>query len=732
LRNHLEAEHRAALAHWRELQEAGYVDPDLGQALEAEASEVSWEAVDRLQAAIANVTALGEREISLADIHPSRWQPRAIVFDAEQLWELAKSIEEMGLINAISVFRAHGGYELVAGERRTRAMVGLALGKHLDRYTPKKCVERLARFGLGGLLDEERLALTAHGDTIRANVLPDGDTEHLHLVAVMENIDRQALTPLEEGVAFQGLVEDYDWSQRELARRIGKSQGYVQQRLALTGLTEAAQEAVNTRVINTTHARAISSVPEPLQEAVTEWAVAAVTRSDTPATTRQVANRARQVAAFVDPDRWLPNGEVIYRPLERNRLAAIRWALGLADLEWRSEEILGLGEVGYSEHNYLAQRPRSVVNNTYQFEKVLEALGVNIKDDDEAQAFAMATNRTCESCIFADTDLELESDDIPVHCPRWVNDEIEACWEWIGAGDPVVIPVHVYPLNSILREIKPAGWYQEPFEHFRNVQHYLSAYEAAIRHEEEKARRQEEKARWGHVDVMRRFYAWQQELTLLSHFQAHACQKCRHYEPLNLEEDLPPCRFVRDPLTDRYSDDVRAPEYGALVTEALVRAIVLPRCEQFAYAELPTMPHGARIAVEEGDRSRVLEWMMAIAKGRGRGYDRDCLWGVLRWLPYERPRDEAQNWDRLTRYLQDLWARIGPRTIATLFDVMISETHARQGYSGPVTLYNPVTGKEETWYPVEFNRLDRESEFYGRPYRWAAEWPDLWTDEEVE
>ena len=258
------------------------------------------------------------RRVPLVRVVKSRWQPREAVFDAERLWELARSIEEQGLINAVVVFPVRIGvgeeepaeeyFELVAGERRTRAMVGLAWGK-LDGISGKEAVERLAAEGLGAVPAEVREQLAAAGAEIDARVEPAEDLARLHRMAVVENIERESLSPIEEARALAGLGEAFGWRQRELARRIGKSQSYVAQRLALLGLTEEAQAAVSARVLTATHARAIARVPAGLQAAVTGWALEAVAREDTPATTRQVQNAARELAAFVDPARWEPQGE---------------------------------------------------------------------------------------------------------------------------------------------------------------------------------------------------------------------------------------------------------------------------------------------------------------------------------------------------------------------------------------------------------------------------------------
>lgn len=748
LRANAKTELRKARRAWWELREKDVITPARWAEVTASVGEIedsdTWSKVDAYQRAIQEVDMAREREIKLAFIQPSRWQPRGAVFDEEALWELAKSIQEIGLINAVMVFalppaevHATGSttalYELVAGERRTRALIGLALGQILDNHTPKEYVSRLANVGLAGLSEQEHRALLESGATIRARVESLTDKERLHRVAVMENLERQSLTPLEEARGLQSLVDAYGYSQRELARRIGRSQSWVAQRVRLLDLDGAAQEAVSTRVLTTTHARAISVVPEPLQEAVTEWAIEAVSRNDAPATTRQVGNRARQVAAFVDPERWQPNGETVYTPAERNRLAAIRWALDLADLEAQSAALLGLSDVGYAGHNLLGRSPKKIAGDEYDFKHVMEALGV----DEEKDVILTIIGRTCETCVMESMlGSSPDVDDFPFgyHCPRYRNATIEACWEYIGSDDPVVIPIESYSVRRALEKVDAPLITRgsRPRRYFDSVSAYVKAYGAAVQaHEEEQARLAEEE-RTQHIEPLRRYGDWQSHLPLKTHFQAHACHKCLHHEPINLQEGLPPCRFVRDPLESKgYQRDghPRAPEFGALIGKALAGPVVLPRCEQFAYADVPPLHYGVSINVPLSDRERVLEWLMAIGKvGQTRS---NVIWGALRWLPYGAPRNQAQDWGRLTRWIRDHWDEVlGDVGVAALFDVMISEAKARQSYSGPITLYNPETGKDETWYPVAFSAVDPQREHRRKPYSYPDDWPDLWSEED--
>jgi len=183
----------------------------------------------------------GLQTIPLTRIVPSRWQPRGAAFDAERLWELACSIKEHGLINPVVVFPratptpalphkgggsgglSHVWYELVAGERRVRATLGLAWAAVDDQVTEKEAVEGLAGGGIAALPDEARAVLDLDAEEgalvpVGAGVnvgwcqvlarVESGETaeelQRLHRLAVVENIERESLSALEEARAMRG------------------------------------------------------------------------------------------------------------------------------------------------------------------------------------------------------------------------------------------------------------------------------------------------------------------------------------------------------------------------------------------------------------------------------------------------------------------------------------------------------------------------------------------------
>lgn len=668
------------------------------------------------------------RQIPLMRIIPSRWQPRDAAFDADDLWGLASSIQENGLINPVVVFEVklsedEPWFELVAGERRTRAVAGLAWGRLNGDIAPKEAVETLARDGLAAIPDEARALLEKSGTPIKATVESAEDLQRLHRVAVVENIERSALSSIEEARALKGLQDEYGWSQRELARNIGKSQSWVAARLSLLGLSEEAQKAVSTRVLNTTHGRAIAAVPEALQPAVTAWATEAVGKEDNPATTRQIQNRARQVAAFVDPARWEPNGEKVYRPAERNTLDLIRWAIEGADMERCAGGLIGLAADGHwSPTNWLAKKPIDLIQSDCAVGKVLQALGHSPDIDTTWAEFARQSEHTCETCVFANVEVVAEREGLPVHCRRWTAnrgkaDAIETCLGWIRYASLVVIPI-----PSVL-----VAWFDEfgiehkksPFTYIEVVADYVDAIARAADGKRRVMAAHEEQEAVKHIGEIKAFIDWQSEQPpeCLAHFQAHACAKCAHY----LEGKPVPCLFVIEPLPVRGrpgKTEFAAPSFGVLVDEAWR---MYPRCGQFCYMDIP--PIFQHQGVQFGKRAQVMEWLHALA-ACGAGSTHNALWGVLRWLDYGVPWDKSNDFDKLKRFIKANWDALGgDGGVATLLDVALVESRARTAHKQPYQLMDPTTNEVARFASVDFGVVLRKNNWmWGYPDDWPRPW----------
>ena len=166
-------------------------------------------------------------EIPVYALQANPRQPRT-VFDEESLAELTFSITEIGLLQPVVVRRTAEGYELIAGERRLRA-----------------CQE-------------------AGMSTIPAIIRTTDDTEMLR-EALLENLHRADLNPLEEAAAYSQMLADFGCTQEELATRIGRSRPQVTNTLRLLKLPTSVQTKVAAGVISAGHARALLSLDSPEQ-----------------------------------------------------------------------------------------------------------------------------------------------------------------------------------------------------------------------------------------------------------------------------------------------------------------------------------------------------------------------------------------------------------------------------------------------------------------------------------
>ncbi|WP_342038082.1 ParB/RepB/Spo0J family partition protein [Brevibacterium ammoniilyticum] len=173
-------------------------------------------------------TAFGEIDVTLIDPNPR--QPRT-VFDEDQLAELVHSIREIGVLQPVVVRRKPGAaerYELIMGERRLRATKESGL------------------------------------ETIPAIVRYVEDTDLLR-DALLENLHRAELNPLEEAAAYGQLLEDFGCTQEELSERIGRSRPQISNTLRLLRLPPLVQRRVAAGVISAGHARAILGLKDPEQ-----------------------------------------------------------------------------------------------------------------------------------------------------------------------------------------------------------------------------------------------------------------------------------------------------------------------------------------------------------------------------------------------------------------------------------------------------------------------------------
>jgi ParB family chromosome partitioning protein len=151
------------------------------------------------------------KEIRVDEIRANPWQPRQ-QFDKEALEELAQSIRTHGVVQPIIVRRAEDGYELIAGERRLRAaeLAGLHEIPALVReYTDREAAE----------------------------------------IALIENLQRENLTDIEEGQAYSRLMDEYNFTQKDMAETVGKSRSYIANMVRLLSLPEEVQQMIRDHAV---------------------------------------------------------------------------------------------------------------------------------------------------------------------------------------------------------------------------------------------------------------------------------------------------------------------------------------------------------------------------------------------------------------------------------------------------------------------------------------------------
>ncbi|MBP1994604.1 nucleoid occlusion protein [Paenibacillus eucommiae] len=164
------------------------------------------------------------KNIAVNSILPSPYQPRSI-FDDDRIDELSQTIRTHGIIQPIVVRVRNNSFELIAGERRLRAVKKLGM------------------------------------DTIPA-IIRDFNDSQAASIALIENLQREGLTAIEEAAAYQQLIELHDLTQESLAQRLGKSQSTIANKIRLLHVSEPVKNALMERKITERHARALLALSE--------------------------------------------------------------------------------------------------------------------------------------------------------------------------------------------------------------------------------------------------------------------------------------------------------------------------------------------------------------------------------------------------------------------------------------------------------------------------------------
>lgn len=651
--------------------------------------------------------------IGMERVHPGRWQPRnrERITD-ESVAELAADIKKRGVITPLlGVPLQQEGpieVELVAGERRLHA---------------------------------SRLA----GLTAVPVKLVQGTDAELAEMAIVDNLQREDLTPIEEARALKRLQELYEYSQRQLASHLNKSQPWVQQRLALLDAAPGVQEMVNTRVFSLAHARALSGLPEAVQERTAEH-FGAQAEKGVMLTSRQVENTGRLVRQFLDPARFEGVEQQLLLPAMRNGMIAIRHLLQTLPEEELAEAVERLlqEDPGSDARKLLGKKDLRTLVDVLQVARLLVHRGKWASASWNQQMWwtpeiCTATGRTCKTCIFCGVEPPESFRSWNPSCLRWGKDEFEAmsCSKCILPTDEAAIELSPHWMfgGDELKKIDYSP-YVETVAEYKRIVNEVAAEQAA---QEERRESKCEEDRGARLRAFRETCMAAQRdpgpdeacPMDVGDFQAQWCARCE----FGWQSDE--CAFIENPIGGSYD---HRPELYALVqieTETdndgntVRRATrVVPRCELFRWATLPSITPTGWISFPDQYRERqksAMRWLRAMVDGSTDGYNsyyRTGLWSPLRWLPYDRPREKHYDLGRLVKWLLNEWDNdLGDARVATLLTTAASEVTVmgRSSFTTPMQLFNPCTGEDEDWLSMEWQYLDG----LHKPHWWPdkIEWP---------
>ena len=195
----------------------------LGKGLEELFSNSSF-TIDTLEDTIVKEERNNATEIELSQIRSNPYQPRK-VFDEEALNELADSIKVYGVVEPVILKKSVKGYEIVAGERRCKA---------------------------------SKIA----GLTTVPAIIKDFTDEEMVEIALLENIQREDLNPVDTAISISNILQVKDMTQEEFSKKFGKSRSYITNLLGLLNLPKSVQELVKNGKLSMSHARCLSKIDD--------------------------------------------------------------------------------------------------------------------------------------------------------------------------------------------------------------------------------------------------------------------------------------------------------------------------------------------------------------------------------------------------------------------------------------------------------------------------------------
>ena len=215
----------------------------------------------------------GEIKVRLSQIEPNREQPRK-VFDEDALIELSESIKQYGVLQPLLVQKKDKYYEIIAGERRWRAAK------------------------LAGVKEVPV-------------IIKDYSTQEVMEIALIENIQREDLNPIEEAQAYQRLIKDYRLKQDEVAEKVSKSRAAITNSLRLLKLDERVQEMVMEGKLSNGHARAIIGIEDGDQQYQVAQKI-----FDEQMSVRETEKLMKNLNRPEKPEKQKPQNDFVYRDIE--------------------------------------------------------------------------------------------------------------------------------------------------------------------------------------------------------------------------------------------------------------------------------------------------------------------------------------------------------------------------------------------------------------------------------
>ena len=246
----------------------------------------------------------GEMKVRLSQIEPNREQPRK-VFDEDALIELSESIKQYGVLQPLLVQKKDKYYEIIAGERRWRAAK------------------------LAGVKEVPV-------------IIKDYSTQEVMEIALIENIQREDLNPIEEAQAYQRLIKDYRLKQDEVAEKVSKSRAAITNSLRLLKLDERVQEMVMEGKLSNGHARAIIGIEDGDQQYQVAQKI-----FDEQMSVRETEKLMKNLNRPEKPEKQKPQNDFVYRDIEEkmNKIMGTKVVIknrehdkGKIEIEYYSQE----------------------------------------------------------------------------------------------------------------------------------------------------------------------------------------------------------------------------------------------------------------------------------------------------------------------------------------------------------------------------------------------------------